>query len=170
MNRRMSGPWSYRGGLAAAAALGLSVIVGGAGLPASASVSKPASGPVGCGNGCEIIDEYNNGGTDCQNIDPSRYTYYCLWYSPDMKGGHWLGPDSGNGSIATLTGSFTGGDGPIRNNAASAANVLDCAMGIWVSPNYVGDENQLYWGWGGNLTSSPPLRNNEASIGLECDA
>lgn len=168
-SRRSSSPPSLRVSLIAGAAMSVAVMLGGQAIPAMAGVQAPQTQPTGCGKGCETIDEFNNGGTKCQDLDPTRYTYYCLWVSPSMGGGHWLGPDSGNGDVPTITASFTDGDGKVRNNAASAANVLDCSMGIWVSPNYVGDVNRLDWGWGGNLTSSPPLRNNEASVNEECD-
>jgi len=137
--------------------------LGGFAAPASA---RPLSGPTSCGTGCANINEFSSGGTKCQDINANAD--FCLWYSPDMENGVWVWAGGAN-SVPVITASFTDGDGKVRNNAASAANAGGCTDGIFVSPNYVGDVNWIAWGWGGNLTSNPPLRNNEASVLIECD-
>jgi hypothetical protein len=143
------------------------VIVGGFAVSASASPASSASGPVSCGNGCANISENYPGAADkCLDINSSAD--FCLWYSPNFENGVWVWAGGAN-SVPVITGHFTDGDGAVRNNAASAANVGGCEIGILVSPNYVGDVNNLNSPWGGNLTESPPLRNNEASVKLFCD-
>ncbi|WP_225840373.1 hypothetical protein [Streptomyces sp. NK08204] len=87
--------------------------------------------------------------------------YYCLYYSPNAGGGIWSSSALG---VPTLSGNFSDGN-PVRNDAASAENASACDVGIWVYPNYVGDENWLSPDMGGNLNSW--LRNNEASIAMD---
>ncbi|MFB6890839.1 peptidase inhibitor family I36 protein [Kitasatospora sp. NPDC056327] len=87
--------------------------------------------------------------------------YFCLWYGPNHTGGKWT---SNVVAVPTISGNFSDGN-PVRNNAASAENASACNVGIWVYPNYMGDENWLSPEKGGNLT--PYLRNNEASMALD---
>jgi Peptidase inhibitor family I36 len=163
---RKGSPGSRRVALIAGAVTGVAMALAGFAGPASASPAAPVSGPVSCGTGCAIINEFNTGGTKCQDINANAD--FCLWYSPNMKGGVWVWA-GGAKSVPVITASFTDGDGKVRNNAASAANAGGCTVGIFVTPNYVGDLNSIGWGWGGNLTSNPPLRNNEASVRIQCD-
>lgn len=140
---------SLRMKMFAGAALSFAMIAGGvlAASPASASGKN--------------INFYSSGYTNCQNHNPNDF--YCLWYSPGLLNGVWGSTAAGT---RTITGSFTQGDGAVRNNAASMANdTINCHVTTWVSPGYTGDYNWLNALWGGNLTSgSIPLRNNEASI------
>lgn len=131
------------------AALSFAVIAGGvlAASPASASGTN--------------INYYSSGWSNCANHNPNDF--YCLWYSPGLLNGVWGSTAAGT---STISGSFTDGDGGVRNNAASMADdTSNCHVTTWVYPGYTGDFNWLNAFWGGNLTSgSIPLRNNEASI------
>jgi hypothetical protein len=149
-------------------AVGFTAILGSYAVPAaSASPASPASGPISCGTGCANITENYPGAADkCIDINPNAD--WCLWYSPNYENGVWA-YTGGAASVPVITANFTDGDGAVRNNAASAANIGGCEIGIFVSPNYVGDVNYLGNDGGGNLTESPPLRNNEASIKIFCD-
>jgi len=167
---RKGRPWSQRARIIAGVALGVAVILGGSAVPASANPSSPASSAsVSCvPNECaaNISENYPGAADEC--LDINSYADFCLWYSPNYENGVWVWAGGAN-SVPVITGSFTDGDGAVRNNAASAANVGGCEIGIYVYPNYVGDVNFLDSPWGGNLTESPPLRNNEASVELFCD-
>ncbi|MGW0771026.1 peptidase inhibitor family I36 protein [Streptomyces sp. NPDC002676] len=95
----------------------------------------------------------------CSNSAPGAY--FCLWYNSNHGGGIW---SSSAQAVPTLSGNFSDGN-PVRNDAASAENASACDVGIWVYPNFVGDENWLSPSMGGNLNSW--LKNNEASIAMD---
>lgn len=105
--------------------------------------------------------------------------YLCLWYHPGAyTGGAGWGTKT---SVPTISGDFelgtvgvTSGMGqPVRNDAGSMSNASpDCIDFAYVSPNYVGNSNEVDPNDGGNLTNSnqqsPPLHNNEASVAIVC--
>ncbi|MBO4258146.1 peptidase inhibitor family I36 protein [Streptomyces griseorubiginosus] len=131
-------------GAAAALALG--------GLAAQASASSA------------VIDG-SNGFASPSSCNVGSAYYFCLYYSPNHTGGTKAYTAT---KVATISGNFSGTSHPVRNDAASAANGSGCHVGIWVSPNYTGNSNWMLDGnRGGNLTSSPQLRNNEASIAVD---
>ncbi|KJY26638.1 peptidase inhibitor family I36 protein [Streptomyces sp. NRRL S-495] len=125
----------------------------------AATATLALGGPGGLGGqanaSVENIDSWNSFACAQQG------GYYCLWYSPNHGGGFWT---SRVVATPTISGNFTDGN-PVRNNAASAENASACNVGIWVYPNYMGDENWLSPNRGGNLTLW--LRNNEASMALD---
>ncbi|MCC9311455.1 peptidase inhibitor family I36 protein [Kitasatospora sp. RB6PN24] len=87
--------------------------------------------------------------------------YFCLFYNSNHGGGIWT---SNVQAVPSLSGNFSDGN-PVKNDAASAENASACDVGIWVNSNYMGDENWLSPGMGGNLNSW--LKNNEASIAMD---
>lgn len=112
-----------------------------------------------------LIDNwYFDQSTPCYT---ETHDMFCFWYSQKLSNGVW----GTNLSVPTITGTFvnggvgTGGVGQqVRNNAASMEDDSNCFMYAYVYPNYVGDSNEVDPAFGGNLTSSPLLRNNEASM------
>jgi hypothetical protein len=72
--------------------------------PASASPVASASAPIKSA----IINEFNTGGTKCRDINANAD--FCLWYSPNMKGGVWVWAGGAKG-VPVITASFTDGDG-----------------------------------------------------------
>lgn len=102
----------------------------------------------------------------------------CLWYHQGHgSGGAGWGT---NVSVPTITGTFFLSGSPgnqglgqaVRNNAGSMSDGDyaggNCDDFAYVSPNYMGYSNLLYPGLGGNLTNSPQLHNNEASVKILC--
>lgn len=96
-------------------------------------------------------------------ICPNPRNAWCLFFSPNEQNGVW---GSSTIDVHTITANFSDGDGPVRNNAASAINDIPaCTIRIWVFPGYTGNSNSLPGQELGNLTSgSVQLRNNEASV------
>lgn len=90
---------------------------------------------------------------------------WCLYYSPNAKGGRFGSHTFGISNLSgyTFSGSGLAGAGdPVRNDAASMEDPSDCDLQVFVYPNFVGNSNEVAPGRGGNLNSS--LRNNEASV------
>jgi hypothetical protein len=148
----------YRGGRV----LGLA---SAAALVAAGLAAGPATTPALASTGTNIDSSTAaTGVADCE-ADTNDADYYCLWYGQNYTGGVW---GSTSFVVDPITGSFTDGDGAVRNNAASMANpTVGCNLTTWVSPDYEGDFNWLDPLNAGNLTSGTvDLRNNEAMISL----
>ena len=130
-----------------------------------------AAGALGLALAGSIIAAGSAGASTGANIDQWRSTWcvnsshwFCMYYSPDGQGGSYY---SNQESIANLSGHYFSNGDPVRNDAASIGNgAANCPLTTWVYTDFTGDWNWVHGGYGGNLTSSPPLRNNEASIKL----
>jgi hypothetical protein len=103
----------------------------------------------------------------------------CLWYHAGQgTGGAGWGTNTGVANIDDTSPStfyIPGNPGNqglnqrVRNNAGSMSNgSTSCLDYAYVSPGWFGDYNVVVAGWGGNLTNSPLLHNNEASVIVSC--
>jgi hypothetical protein len=130
-----------------AAVLGAAVATTG-GIVAS-SPAGATNVPIGIGNA----------------VCPNSANAWCLYFSPNLENGNW-GVNPIHEDTSNISGTFSDGDGPVKDNAASAINDIPaCTIRIWSGTGYTGNSNSLPGQEFGNLTnSSPQLRNNEKSV------